>query len=64
MGGWMCAFLLPERLDGFYSYSVFKTLPVIGRFPINMNIPVTKIGALKTQNSYFLYNGYNDFDQI
>jgi hypothetical protein len=49
--------LEPERLDGFYSYSVFKSLSVTDRCPANMDILAPKIGALqmgpqnKTANS-------------
>jgi hypothetical protein len=34
----MCVLLAPGRLDGFYSYSAFKSLSIIGRCPVNMNI--------------------------
>jgi hypothetical protein len=33
----MCASLVPERLDGFYFYSVFYSLSIIGRCLANMN---------------------------
>jgi hypothetical protein len=52
----------------FYSYSVFKGLYVLGQYPVNLNIPNSKIQALqegrKTQNGNFLENGCNDFDYI
>jgi hypothetical protein len=38
----MCASLAPGRLDGFYSYSVFKSLFIIGQCPVNMNNPAPK----------------------
>jgi hypothetical protein len=39
--------LVPEQLDGFYSYSVVKSLSIIGQCPVNMNIPAPKIGTLE-----------------
>jgi hypothetical protein len=36
---WIC----PEQMDGFYSYSVFESLSIIDRCPININIAITKI---------------------
>jgi hypothetical protein len=33
-----CPSLVPERLDGLYSYSVFKTSSVMCRCPVNVNI--------------------------
>jgi hypothetical protein len=42
---WMCASLTPERLGGFYSYSIFKSLAIIGLCPgcpVNMNILALK----------------------
>jgi hypothetical protein len=54
-----CASLAPERLDGFYSYSVFTKLIAIFRCPLNS--PARKTGALhlnhKTQNGDCLENG-------
>jgi hypothetical protein len=32
--GWMDASLAPERFDGFYSYSVFNTVSIVGRSPV------------------------------
>jgi hypothetical protein len=50
-----CTSLGPERLDGFYS--VFKSLSVISRCPMNTNILAPKTGYLqiipKTQNGDF-----------
>jgi hypothetical protein len=60
MDGWMCTSVDPERLDGFYSYSVFESLSIIGRCLLNMNILVPKIRALKMglekQDSDFFNN--------
>jgi hypothetical protein len=42
----MYSFLAPERLDKFYSYSVFKNVSIMGWCPENMNISAPKIGAL------------------
>lgn len=35
----------PERLGGFYSCSVFKSLSVIGLCQANTNVPASKIDA-------------------
>jgi hypothetical protein len=43
----MCSSLAPERINGFYSDSVFNNLFTIGRCLINMNILAIKIGALE-----------------
>jgi hypothetical protein len=43
----MCALLAPEQLDGFYSYSVFKSLSTTGRCQENMKILATKIWAIR-----------------
>jgi hypothetical protein len=64
-----CALLLSERLDNFYSYSIFKNLSILGgQCSVNINIPAPKIGAFqmspKTQNGDFLKNGSNDVDYI
>jgi hypothetical protein len=40
-------YIPPEELDGFYSYSVFKIVFVIGLCPVNMNILVPKLGSLR-----------------
>lgn len=56
---YICMYPLPapERLKGFYLYSVFKSLSVTGRCSANMNILGPKIGALhigpKTKNGDF-----------
>jgi hypothetical protein len=36
--------LVFERLDGFCSYSVVKSLSIIGRCPMNTNIRAPKLG--------------------
>jgi hypothetical protein len=36
----MCDTLPPQRLDGWYSYSVFKSLSVTGRCPVNTYIHI------------------------
>jgi hypothetical protein len=58
MDTWMCASLVPERLDGFYSYFVFQNLSVIGRCPMDTKILAPKIVALqvgrKIRNGDFL----------
>lgn len=64
----MCALLVPEQIDKFYSYSVFKSLSFIGQCPVNMNILAPGIRVLhmgpKIQNCDFLENGSNNFDQF
>jgi hypothetical protein len=51
---WVCASLASERLEGFYSYSLFKSLSIVGRYPMNINILAPKIGVIQvgpeTQN--------------
>jgi hypothetical protein len=62
----MCPSLAYERLDGFYSYAVFRRLFILGRCPVNLNIPALKIENLqigpKIQNGDFLENNWHDFD--
>jgi hypothetical protein len=36
---WMCALLVPERVDRFYSYLVCKSLSILGSCSVNLNIP-------------------------
>jgi hypothetical protein len=43
----MCALLAFEWLDGFYSYSVFKSLSAICQCPMNSKILVPKTEALE-----------------
>jgi hypothetical protein len=38
MDGWMCESLASGRLQGYYSFSVPKSVYAIGRFPANTNI--------------------------
>jgi hypothetical protein len=42
----MCPLLATERLDGFYSYSVFRSFSVTGQSSVNINILAPKIGVL------------------
>jgi hypothetical protein len=41
-----CAPPTPERLDGVYSSSVFKSLSFVGRCLLNMNILTPKVTTL------------------
>jgi hypothetical protein len=34
----MCPSIDPERMDEFYTHSVFKSLSITGRRPVNMKI--------------------------
>jgi hypothetical protein len=66
---YVCMFtsLEPERLDGFYSYSAFKSSSILGKCLMNLNL-APKTGAvqidLKTRNDDFLQIGCNDFGKI
>jgi hypothetical protein len=55
-----------EPLDGFYSYSVLKSLSLVGRCSANMVVPAPEIGTHqtipKTQRVDFLGNGFYDVD--
>jgi hypothetical protein len=42
----MCIFLVPEQLNRFYLYLVFKSLFVIHQWPVYMDILVPEVGAL------------------
>jgi hypothetical protein len=44
---WMYASAAPEGLGGFRSYSVFKSLCVMGRCPANINILSQKLWTLR-----------------
>jgi hypothetical protein len=48
---------MPEGLDAFYKHSAFKSLPVLGRGPVNQNILDPKTGppelSPKSQNGDF-----------
>jgi hypothetical protein len=60
----LCASLVPELFDEFYSYLVFKGWSIIGKNMVNVNILVLERAicrASKTQNCYFLLNGFKDF---
>jgi hypothetical protein len=58
--------MAPEWLDRFCSYSVFKSLFFMGQCPMNLNIPMPKLRALKmgpkTQNVDFLENSCNSYN--
>jgi hypothetical protein len=62
MDGWMWASLASGRLQGYYSYSVPKSVSATGRFPVNMNIPAPQMSALQkspeTQNGNFLQSSF------
>jgi hypothetical protein len=63
----MCASLAPELLDGFYSCSVFKSLSILGRCPVNLNIPYPKQAISRwapAKNRDFIENRLNDSDSI
>jgi hypothetical protein len=50
----MCALLVPERLDGYYLYSVFKSLTIIDKHLLNMSILALKTGAPNNEISILL----------
>jgi hypothetical protein len=52
----MCPSLVPEWLDEFYSYLVFRGLSFMGQCLVNMNILVPKTRGLPKQNVDFLKN--------
>jgi hypothetical protein len=56
-----CLSMVPERIDGFYSYSAFESLYHIGRRAMNMNIVAPEIGAVQVppapKNGDCLENG-------
>jgi hypothetical protein len=62
---WMCPSHAPEWLDGFYTYLVFKSLPIIGWCTLNINILVPKMRAFhmgpNKQNGDILKNCSNNF---
>jgi hypothetical protein len=64
----MRASLVPEQLDGFYWYLIFKNFAILCQRLVNLNIPARKIGALsvnhKIENGYFLKSCYNEFYSI
>jgi hypothetical protein len=51
----MYASLAPEQQEGFYSYLVFKSSIAIGRCPVNMKAPASKI--LSFHIIFEKYNG-------
>jgi hypothetical protein len=42
-----CASLTAEQLNGFCSYSMFKSLCIIGRCSVYLSIPAPKIWAVR-----------------
>jgi hypothetical protein len=70
----LCAVLMPQWLNRFYSCSVFESLSIIGQCLVNMSILSLRIEALqmgpKKQNHDFTKNGskvnvcnYRDFSK-
>jgi hypothetical protein len=57
-----------EQLGKYYSYSVFKSLSIIGRCPVNTNIPIKKIITLqmgpRIQNGNSVKNSCNNSYKI
>jgi hypothetical protein len=64
----MHASLVPEQLDRFYWYPIFKNFAILYQRLLNLNIPARKIGALsvkpKIQNGYFFKSCYIHFYSI
>jgi hypothetical protein len=53
--------LAPQRLDEFYSYLVFKSLYLIGRFSLNTNILTPKVWALieASKHKFSIFSKWN-----
>lgn len=63
----ICDPLPSEQLDGFYSYSIIKSLSLVSPWLANMNILVLEIMAKHwgpAQNLNFLENDCDDFDWV
>jgi hypothetical protein len=64
----ICASPASELFNGFYSYSVLKSVFAMGLCPVNMNILAQEIMVFQmspnTQNDDFPQNGCNGFYQI
>jgi hypothetical protein len=62
------ASLAAEKFHGFHSYSIFESLTIIGRCPVNINILAPKAGPLhwspQTQKWDFLKKDINNFDEL
>jgi hypothetical protein len=43
----MCALLVLEQLDGFYSHSLLMISSILGQCPVNLNIQGPKFGVLQ-----------------
>jgi hypothetical protein len=52
----MCPSLAPERLERFYSCSAFKSLSVVGRDPVNMNILGFQVSAPVFMKSIIIWD--------
>jgi hypothetical protein len=65
---WMCPSQVPEWLDGFYSYSHFKSCICYRSVPGEYELSSSKLGTLqmspRTRNGDFLENGPDEFDKI
>jgi hypothetical protein len=59
----MCPSLSPERLSGFYSYSVFKSSSIIGLCAVNLRFLAPKTVNLQRRtnkrNGEYIENGSN-----
>jgi hypothetical protein len=57
-----------ELFDGFSSYSIYKSLFILGRCTVSMTVLAPKIEGFeispKPQKENFLENGFCDSDQI
>jgi hypothetical protein len=69
--GWMQDVLAFEWLDKFYSNSTFKSLNMLDRCQVNMNIPDQKTACPniappppKPKTGIYLKNGFNDFYEM
>jgi hypothetical protein len=64
MDGWNAS-LAQEWLDGCYSYPLIKSLSLMDRCPVNMNILVPKVAVLHMnpwKSGDFHEHGFNDFN--
>jgi hypothetical protein len=61
----MHLFIAPKQLAGFYSYSIFISVTIIGRWLVNVNILASKTDAFHSnpqRQNDFLENDCNGFD--
>jgi hypothetical protein len=50
--GWMDVHLASAwTLHKFYSYSLFKSFSIVGRYPVSMNILAPETGALEIRRT-------------